>query len=180
MLRYTVSWRLDKSYAPWHYDCTGAIGAGINDILSKPFQENELMHLLDSVLRSPAGAAEGETGGNGPGQPLVDKPAALSRTGGDRGLLAEIAALFVEEYPKSLRKIEDALAAGDSRTVEREAHSLKGSVANFGARSVVEAALGVEMAGRNHDLAAAAERLHALTEVLERLRTELESLAADV
>jgi len=152
-----------------------AIEAGIDDILTKPFQETELMRLLDSVLRSPAG----ESGSAGSPQPLVDRTAALSRTGGDSTLLGEIAALFTEEYPKSMQKIETALTSGDARTVEREAHSLKGSVANFGAPVVVEAALAVEMCARNKDLTDAPARVEALRLVLERLRPELEALASE-
>jgi len=149
-----------------------ALGAGIDAILTKPFQESDLMHLLDSVLRT----ASAPGGGGGPAGPLVDKAAALARTGGDTGLLAEIAALFIAEYPDACRKIRAAIDKGDARTAEREAHGLKGSVANFGAALVVDAAFAVESTARDGRLNEAAANLEKLEAALQRLRPELEAL----
>src|SRR5579884_874717 len=149
--------------------------AGIDAILTKPFQEMELMHLLDTVVRAPA--PESQAGGS-ESHTLVDRASALSRTGGDESLLAEIAGLFLADYPESIRKIGEALTAADMRTAEREAHGLKGSVANFGAAAVVQAAFALEQAARNGNKAEAPALLQALERLLERLRPELETLAA--
>ncbi len=82
----------------------------------------------------------------------IDREVALSRVGGDAELLREIAALFLDDYPKVMADLHDAAARGDASTVERTAHSLKGSVANFGAKSVMETALKIEDFGRNKQL----------------------------
>ena len=64
---------------------------------------------------------------------VLDRALALSRVGGDEDLLREIAGLFLDDYPNLVEKIKQALAANDARGLERASHSLKGSVANFGA-----------------------------------------------
>jgi HPt (histidine-containing phosphotransfer) domain-containing protein len=108
--------------------------------------------------------------------PVLDRAFAEARVGGDAELLRELAALFLEEYPRLLEAIRAALAAGDARALERAAHGLKGSVANFGAPAAVAAALALEQAGKRGELPGAGERLARLECVLETLRSELAAL----
>lgn len=106
----------------------------------------------------------------------LDRATALARVGGDVGLLKEIAALFLDEYPRALDDIHRALAAGDARTLENSAHGLKGSVANFGARAAVDAAFQLEQLGRAHKLEQVSPALAALEQTLACLHAELSSI----
>jgi two-component system, sensor histidine kinase and response regulator len=110
-----------------------------------------------------------------PGRRL-DRELALSRVGGDAELLKEIAALFMEDYPNALAEIRAATARGDAKGVERAAHGLKGSVANFGAQAAADAALQIEQIGRAGDLSRAREAIDTLARALDALRPELEAL----
>ena len=74
----------------------------------------------------------------------LDRSLALSRVGGDVELLQEIAQLFLEDAPNMLAAIDLALRSGDAHALERAAHSLKGSVSNFGAQCAYEAAFSLE------------------------------------
>ena len=67
----------------------------------------------------------------------LDRQLALSRVGGDHELLSEIAILFLEDGPRAVAQIQQAIEQGDARRLESAAHALKGSVANFGARAAV-------------------------------------------
>ena len=107
---------------------------------------------------------------------VFDRALALSRVGGDVELLKEIAVLFLDDYPKSLSELHQAVESGDARHLERTAHGLKGSVSNFGARPVVDAALQLETMGRAQKLAEVEQVLHTLELALAALRPELESL----
>ena len=107
---------------------------------------------------------------------VFDRALALSRVGGDVELLKEIAVLFLDDYPKSLSELHQAVESGDARRLERTAHGLKGSVSNFGARPVVDAALQLETMGRAQKLAEVEQVLHTLELALAALRPELESL----
>jgi two-component system, sensor histidine kinase and response regulator len=107
---------------------------------------------------------------------VFDKTVALSRVGGDFDLLKEIAVLFLDDYPKSLSELREAIEAGDAKRVERTAHGLKGSVSNFGAQPAVDAALQLETMGRTQKLAEVEQVFHSLEMALAALRHELEAL----
>jgi len=110
-----------------------------------------------------------------PGKGL-DRDLALSRVGGDAELLQEIAALFIEDYPKVLAEIRAATARGDPKGLGQAAHGLKGAVANFGAQAAVEAAFQLEQMGRAGDLSRAREAIDALGLALDALHSELKAL----
>jgi two-component system, sensor histidine kinase and response regulator len=107
---------------------------------------------------------------------VFDRATALARVGGDLELLKEIAALFLDEYPRALDEIHKALATGDALTLERSAHGLKGSVANFGAGGAVDAAFQLEQLGRAHKLDQVPPSLAALERTLACLHAELSSI----
>jgi len=106
----------------------------------------------------------------------LDRTTALARVGGDIELLKEIATLFLQEYPRVLSDLHKAVEAGDAQGVERSAHGLKGSVANFGARAVVDAAFELEKLGRAQKLAEVSQVLSSLELALAALHNELVSI----
>ena len=107
---------------------------------------------------------------------LLDRASALARVGGDLDLLKEIAALFLDEYPRELDEIRMALASGDAHTLERSAHGLKGAVANFGARAAVDAAFQLEQLGKAGKLDQVPVFLAELERALACLHAELSAL----
>ena len=155
------------------------LGCGTGDYITKPCHDSDLMKVIHSVLRNrdddPAG---GSPGTGTPAKPALILSAALERVGGDEELLRELAAIFLDDYPRQLRLIEEAIARQDSKTAERESHGLKGAVANFSAPDAVEAARTLEFAAREGCHAELAPLLEQLREQLSRVRTELDRFAA--
>jgi two-component system, sensor histidine kinase and response regulator len=102
---------------------------------------------------------------------------ALGRIGGDEDLLRDLCHIFLEESPKLLQKIEEAVAAGDAQAMMQAAHSLKGEASYLGAGATTQAARQLEEMGRTHDLS----RTHAILAVLKReigaLQIDLQDLA---
>lgn len=109
---------------------------------------------------------------------LFDREAALARVGDDEELLAELVQIFLEDYPNNITAIEEALVVHDADRLERAAHTLKGSVANFGAEAVVKEAFELECQGRSGDLSHAGENLHRLHEIIRQLDHEMRPLAS--
>ena len=107
---------------------------------------------------------------------LVDRATVLDRVGGDEDLLREIAGIFLTEYPRLIDEIQSAVDKGDAIRLERAAHSLKGSVSNFGAPAATEAAYRLESIGRKLQMTQAAEALEDLVLQFQQLRPELEEL----
>ncbi|MBL8176340.1 MAG: Hpt domain-containing protein [Bryobacterales bacterium] len=108
---------------------------------------------------------------------VLDRAVALERVGGDSELLQEMAQLFLDEYPSQLDAVRVAVLARDAKALERSAHSLKGSVGNFGAAAAQDAALRLEMIGRRGELQDVEQEFRNLEAALSALQPEMESLA---
>ena len=93
----------------------------------------------------------------------------LARVGGDRELLAEISRLFVDDAPRHLQKIREALDMRDGEALRRAAHGLKGAAANFDAEGVVNAARTLEEIGRTGEFEAHETAWQALTSETDQL-----------
>lgn len=109
---------------------------------------------------------------------VLDRAIALSRVGGDSELLQEMAQLFLEECPSQMEAIREAVGQRDPKAIERSAHSLKGSVGNFGAEAALNAALSLEMLGRAGNLDGVEAALSALESAIYQLQPEMASLAS--
>jgi HPt (histidine-containing phosphotransfer) domain-containing protein len=114
----------------------------------------------------------------GRGREIVDRAALLDRAGGDEDLLREVCAIFLTEYPMLIEEIRSAIRAGDAQHLEHAAHSLKGSVSNFGAPAATEAAYRLESIGRRCELSSAPAALTELLLQLQQLRPELEDFSS--
>jgi two-component system sensor histidine kinase/response regulator len=86
----------------------------------------------------------------------LDLEIALSHVGGDLDLLSELASLFLQDYPRLLAEMQDAIRQGSDSDLERAAHTLKGRLAFFGVLKVRDQALALEMMGRTHNSVQAA------------------------
>jgi HPt (histidine-containing phosphotransfer) domain-containing protein len=103
----------------------------------------------------------------------------MERLDGDRELLAEIVELFLESAPRLMRELKKALGGRDDKALERAAHALKGAVANFGARSAMDAALRMEQRAQKGDLAGARAAWAPLEKEMTRLKKALARLAEE-
>jgi len=88
-------------------------------------------------------------------------------------LLREIVRIFLEESPRLLEKIEQALAEGDASGLERAAHSLKGQIRCLAAPEAQRAVEKLEEKARQRDLPAVAAALPELDTALSRLESQL-------
>jgi two-component system, sensor histidine kinase and response regulator len=153
--------------------------AGMDDYLTKPIRTEELMAVLEKVGMRKVGREARQ----GPAKvrvdaKFVDVAAALERLGGDRELYYELVEVFRTECPGIAEEIRRAIEGRDSKTLERGAHTLRGSSSNLGAIGVSEAARELEKLARSETLENAEEQYKVLQHEIERLFSELESLRA--
>jgi two-component system sensor histidine kinase/response regulator len=92
----------------------------------------------------------------------VDLSAALHWVDDDRELLAELIKIFLEDCPKRLQELDQAVKDGNASGVREAAHSLKGMVAGFDARSAHGLAAEMEGLGKAGDLSKASGLLSPL------------------
>jgi HPt (histidine-containing phosphotransfer) domain-containing protein len=67
----------------------------------------------------------------------------------------------------------------DGEALQRAAHSLKGSVSNFGAEGVYQAAFALEKLGRNGDLSGVLTCIDTLEHSLRTIHPALQELAEE-
>jgi PAS domain S-box-containing protein len=165
------------------------LAAGMDDYVAKPVRAREL---FDAVARAVPASS---TGGSGQWAvdsqdkeaasslptahcplPPVDEADLLDRVGGDWALLREVVRLFLDAAPGSLAGLRAAADRGDAAALHRQAHTFKGMVAHFGAAEASEAALRLEVMGREGDLGGAGAACAALERAVERLRPALARL----
>jgi two-component system sensor histidine kinase/response regulator len=151
--------------------------AGMDGYISKPVQLRELFEMIDRVM-TPAPSEEVPL----PPAPVrvqasLDRAAVLARLDGDEELLRELVDLFLDDTPRLLAEARDAIAVGDSVRLQRAAHTIKGSVGNFGAEAVVNAAWHLESLARTTSLAEAPAGLERLAQLLEEVGPKLRQLA---
>jgi CheY-like chemotaxis protein len=152
------------------------LAAGMDGYVTKPILARELFAAIDEVLAG--GTPREQAPREGPPAAEVFDPAeSLKRVGDDVGLLRDLAGMFEVEGPKMLAQVRAAVAANDAAQLKRAAHTLKGAVGTFGARSTFEAALRLEMMGRDGDLAGAAGAAQALEQAVARLQQALAEFA---
>jgi CheY-like chemotaxis protein len=128
-------------------DREACLRAGMDGYVSKPIQPQALFAALDNLtqqapLMAPAPAD------SLPADSLVNWHAALERVGGSPEFLQEIVALFLQECPRMLGEVQEALASRNARLLRRAAHTVKGTVDSLGAQVAVAPAQLLEMMGK--------------------------------
>ncbi|MGC2324795.1 MAG: response regulator [Terriglobales bacterium] len=140
------------------------LAAGMDGYIAKPVSIAAIRDELQKQGVQPAAP---------PDLPAWDYDQARARTAEDDALLREIVKIFLEETPRLLQKIEQALAQGDASGLERAAHSLKGQIRCLAASEAQDAAQQLETKARELDLHGAAAALPELNAALSRLQSQL-------
>ena len=107
----------------------------------------------------------------------IDLSIALSHVDGDPQFLAELAAMFIEDYPRLLDELRNSITREDSPEAERAAHTLKGRLAFFGAERARDQALRLELMIRQCELDAIPQALAELEAEIEDALPQFNSLA---
>ena len=104
---------------------------------------------------------------------LITFNALKESTGAD--FIEELIDAFLEDAVTQIAEMKSALAAQDSETFRRAAHSLKSNAATFGAADLAALARELEMMGRDNNLAVG-NRLEVLKEAFEQVKIQLSEL----
>jgi CheY-like chemotaxis protein/HPt (histidine-containing phosphotransfer) domain-containing protein len=153
--------------------------AGMDGYIPKPIRRDELYQVLEGVVLGTSAevrAADGDVGTDG----AIDAEALRALVDGNTQLLRELVALYVEDCPRLLVEIREAIGRDDATALQMAAHTLKGSAGSLTARRTAEAALQLEMMGRAATLDGAADALvvlereaaasrHAMISLVERI-----------
>ena len=110
----------------------------------KPDQSRERVENLDPALQP----------GPGPSADVFwNKGESLARLGGDEKLLRELCEIFMDECPRLLQEMRQAIATADPERVRRAAHSLKGELGCLSANTAAQASSELEDMGHEENMA---------------------------
>ena len=159
--------------------------AGMDDYVSKPVDALEMYRAIEkfpAVCRADSRSMDEESALRSaavePSQPsaasaAIDWSIAEQRIPGGREAVRELGQLFNEQSVKLMSELREAMASNNAVTLRRAAHTLKGSSVYFGAESLSQAALALEMIGRSDDLKDAPAAFEVLEAELTRMLAAL-------
>jgi len=161
--------------------------SGMDGYITKPLRFSDIERTLAGLTGSPETPGQHRVIGQTTAQVIErsqtpaaaafwNRAEALERVQGDEKLFAEVCQIFLEESPKLLRRLQQAVAAGDPEEVMRAAHSLKGQTSYLSASGTFQAARELEEMGRRHNLSRASDRLAVLEREMAGLLLELKGL----
>lgn len=129
------------------------LAAGMDAYLAKPIKLEDIRTTLLRWLPPPS--SEKQVTGTvvsplraSEGLPIFNPAQMLQNIGGDQELLMQLVTMFLERHGEIMAHIRQALSQGDAITVERVAHTLKGTAANLCAPEVALVAGQLEAVGR--------------------------------
>jgi len=155
------------------------LAAGMDGYVSKPIRAQELWEAIARLVRTRTERV-GEGGTKAQPTEVLDRQQVLACFEGNKQLLAESIGLFLDDCPKLLAAMREAVARQDAEALERTAHTLKGSLGYFAAGGALETAQRVETMGRNRDFHQAAQATMRLEKEIEHLRPALVNLGREV
>lgn len=148
------------------------LAAGMDGYVPKPVRRDELRRAMAPIVAAP------------PTPPLraggVAWPKVLSDFDGDRQLLSDVLEAMLEETPKLVASLEQAIATGSIDDAHRHAHTLKGTLRILHVTPLIELAEALETAAHNGTLPAEGLILVTLKSRLAELRQEIDAYRGNV
>jgi CheY-like chemotaxis protein len=142
------------------------ISAGMDDYISKPFKSDDLYEIIDEYAGTRKNLND------------IDKvkhnnefQGALDNLYGDEDLMEELIGILVEDYKNILNDIKNSIDNKEYKQASQKAHSLKGTVGNFGADRLRKAICKFEMYIKN-------EEMNKIGEAFVNIELELEQLVS--
>lgn len=151
------------------------LAAGMDDYISKPVRVDDLVAAL-----AQSGASKSAAPCVNPAPVLVD-PATLDaiRDGlgdGDGAIVLELGQLFLQETPKQMQELQQALATNNVHDATRVVHTLKSSSAMIGAGALAAKSGELEQLARQGDLVAVSLQLDSFCQLIRATMAALDTL----
>lgn len=148
------------------------LGAGLDGYLEKPLRLEELRALVRSCIAVVPPVTPNAGPESTSSRLLPDEAHLLDQFGGDQALLAELMQTLYDSLIDRHAALQQAWATGDTETLRREVHSLKGMFGNMAMQAAREYAADLENALQS-DWDAVQERFRALDQAIDAVCQQL-------
>ncbi len=165
------------------------LDAGMNGYVSKPLKPEALEQAIEEWTGGarPAPLASGipmEAAAEVPAviaapETLFDREDFIDRLMGNRELAGRIVRGFLEDLPRQIARLTEAVNQHDAHEVRMVGHSVKGLAANVSALEVRDAARQLELQGGTGDLTSSSDALRQLAQSFDRLRPVMENFCRE-
>ncbi len=147
--------------------------AGMNDFLSKPFEEEELIQMLCHWLES--GSIESKSNKQALQTKRLYDLSSLNRISqGNTAFLKKMVTLFNEQVPKSVQEMKDALQQKDFTKLRSIAHKIKPAIDNMGIAALHQVIRDIEKnAAEAPDIFMLSDKLAKTEEVITNVTAQL-------
>jgi HPt (histidine-containing phosphotransfer) domain-containing protein len=162
------------------------LAAGMDDYVSKPVRDDDLLAVLRRVADATAQAAAEDTATRHrqdtnelapPGDAAFDPATVLERVGGNRDVLRQLIGVFYQDCNTQMAVLRDAIHDGDADGVRDAAHTVKGMVAFFGQTGAADAARRLEAIGTRGEVEGASPLCAELARELAKIEAGLAEFA---
>jgi HPt (histidine-containing phosphotransfer) domain-containing protein len=163
------------------------LNVGMNDYIPKPVAFKSLAEKLEQWLpkKQDENPQQKEPVMNESSEatsvsqiPVFDRAGFLDRLMGDEEIAEKIVEVFLDDIPKQIESLKQALAVCDPETAQRVAHSIKGAAANVGGEALRELAAQVEKACKESNLGSVSDSCPQLESQFNRLKEAMKGKTA--
>ncbi len=144
------------------------LAAGMDGYIAKPIHVAELFNVIDGLFAVSAELAE-QTVSEMAEEKNVNWHEALQAVRGNAQLLKTVVEAALEEIPRLMAAIRQAITNSDTTVLRLSAHTLKASLRYFGKSVAHEEVLRLERMGQDRNLAESQESLAALEPEIQRI-----------
>jgi len=139
--------------------------AGMDGYLPKPVSSKQIYATLYQVLSEKNKLTTKDD--SMPVAKVLNEKWLLNETKGNREFLKKLFAVFVEQQPKKIEEMRQAVQNGQFKELSFQAHTFKGAAATMGAIALKDQAHEVEKTAKAEDAAKAKREIEALSGHLE-------------
>ena len=159
-------------------DRENCLEVGMDDYIAKPIKSQNLQQLLRQYAKGDAAFRLDSTGNDGLPQNTAHRfDYAEAVRAADQEIVEIIAGIFLQHYQRDLEKIRSGVATNDLPAVLFVAHSLRGTLAMFGAQPAAQLAQRIEQQAARGDALGLVEMADSLVAEVEQLSAVLKPLA---
>lgn len=158
-------------------DIDECLSSGMDYYITKPIKSDELFSILTKIAPLEGSSKEVATEEQNKLKPknalAFNLEGALASVGGNMGILCRVIEVFLNTSEKLQEGVRMAVKAGDANALHNTAHTIKGSVSNFGAKKAVDVAFQLEQMGRNNSMLGCDTLLKELESAMSHLEADL-------